>query len=307
MKKILLFLAVASTTMFVSCSDDDSKGGGKTDPDAATSIVLAANIATIEAGSGEAVILTVTDNKTNVVTSDATFFANDVEISGSTFTSDVAGTFTLKATYKNTNDVVLTSNTVTVTVTEPVTVEPNSMFFNDQNYPVNTSILVFWGGWAADENATEATHGLWSYVMTDDTTGGVINDPSTANNYIDVELIVPVVDGNVDLPTNQNATYLDFYEAYVNGTEVTATSHGAATFNIGELPSAINMPHVFSVNATYNETSTYAVDFNGNWLGLLDATAAKPVATNGKGLKAKLMTKEQVLAKKAKFFASLKK
>ena len=305
MKKLFLFLAVASTSMFVSCSDDDSKGDGGGGSTAATSIVLAANVTAVEVG--QPVVFTVTDNNAKVVTSTSTILVNNVEITGSTFTPTEAGSFAIKATHKNSKDVVLESNTVTVTVTAPVTVEPNSMFFNNENYPVNTSVLIFWGGWAADENATEATHGLWSYVMTDDTTGEVIYDTTTANNYIDVELIVPVVDGNVALPTNQNATYLDFYEAYVNGTEVTATSHGAATFNFGTLPSAINMPHVFSVSATYNGTSTYAVDFNGNWLGLLDATAAKPVATNGKGLKAKLMTKEQVLAKKAQFFASLKK
>lgn len=303
MKKLFLFLAVASTTMFVSCSDDDSKKEGG-EP-AATSIVLAANVTAVEVG--QPVVFTVTDNNAKVVTSTSTILANNVEITGATFTATEAGTYAIKATHKNSKDVVLESNTVTVTVTAPVTVEPNSMFFNDQNYPVNTSILVFWGGWNADPEATTATHGLWSYVMTDDTTGEVISDTSTANNYIDVELIVPVVDGNVALPTNDNATYLDFYEAYVNGAEIVATSHGAGTFNMGELPSAINMPHTFSVTAAYNASSTYSVDFNGNWLGLLDATAAKPVATNGKGLKAKLMTKEQVLAKKAKFFASLKK
>ena len=140
MKKILLFLAVASTTMFVSCSDDDKKGGSG-EP-AATSIVLAANVATIEVG--QSVTLTVTDNNAKVVTSSSTFLANDVEISGATFTPTAAGTFAIKATYKNTDNVVLTSNVVTVVV-NAVAVANDSFVINNVNYETPAALYQYLG------------------------------------------------------------------------------------------------------------------------------------------------------------------
>lgn len=307
MKKIFLFLAVASASMFVSCSDDDSNGPA-VDPNAATSIVLAANVNAIEVG--ESVILTVTDNNAQVVTSNSAILVNDVAISGSTFTPDVAGTFTVKATYTNTNNVVLTSNSLTITVAEPVNIEPNSIFVNDTNYAVNTSVLVFFGGYAADPDATVATHGLWSYIMTDDTTGNVISNPASANNYIDVEMIVPIVDGSAPFPTPANASFLDIYEIHVAGEEVVLTSQEGGSMVLSEFPSAVNMPHAFSATANYNAGSSLAADFNGNWLGFIDATAARP-AFVAKGAQSfsvkKVMTKAEVLKKKAAFMASLNK
>ena len=244
MKKIFLFLAVASTTMFVSCSDDDSKGGGKTDPDAATSIVLAANIATIEAGSGEAVILTVTDNKTNVVTSDATFFANDVEISGSTFTSDVEGTFTLKATYKNSNDVVLTSNTVTVTVT-PAVVVPEAQgkyTFNGTDYAIDNMIFQLDGNstdGASIYNVTLTEGGepvpctLWMGVAYN----GVLADLATSSHYYQYTFYLPVVVDGEGTPTALNypgdvAAVVDgiYAEEDLTPFDLGAVTGGTATF-----------------------------------------------------------------------------
>ena len=308
MKKIFLFLAVASTTMFVSCSkDDDSKS---TDPDAATSIILAANVTSVEVG--QPIKFTVTDNNAKVVTTSSTMTANNVEFSGDTFTSEVAGTFVIKATHKNTNEVVLTSNEVTVTVTAPV-VGPtaNSILINGTNHPINTSILIFWGGYDANnpDNPTTATHGIFSYVMTDDTTGEVIYDTTTANNYLDAEMIVALnAEGQVSFPTPTNATYLDFYEVIVNGAEVVATSQGTGTMTIGALPEAINMPHTFTMATTYNNGSVLAADFNGNWLGFLDGTAEKPAVSKAKkSLSSKVFTKAEIAQNKAKFFASLNK
>ena len=210
MKKILLFLAVASTTMFVSCSDDDSKKDGN-DPDAATSIVLAANIATIEAASGESVILTVTDNKTNVVTSDATFFANDVEISSSTFTSDVEGDFVLKATYTNENGVVLTSNTVTVTVTPAVVIpEAKGKYtFNGTDYAIDNMIFQLDGNstdGASIYNVTLTEGGepvpctLWMGVAYN----GVLADLATSSHYYQYTFYLPVVVDGEGTPTALN-------------------------------------------------------------------------------------------------------
>ncbi len=308
MKKIFLFLAVASTTMFVSCSkDDDSKAN---DPNAATAIVLAANVTTITLG--ESVTFTVTDNNAKLVTATSKISANNVEITGATFTPDAVGTFVMTATHKNTNGVVISSNEVTVTV-NAVVVGPtaNSILINGTNHPINTSVLIFWGGYDANnpENPTTATHGIFSYVMTDDTTGEVIYDTTTANNYLDAEMIVALnAQGQVSMPTPTNATYLDFYEVIVNGAEVVATSQGTGTMTMGALPSAINMPHTFTMATTYNNGSVLAANFNGNWLGFLDGTAQKPaVAKGAKSLSTKVFTKAEIAQNKAKFFASLNK
>ena len=295
MKKILLFLAVASTTMFVSCSDDDSKGGGKTDPDAATSIVLAANIATIEAGSGEAVILTVTDNKTNVVTSDATFFANDVEISGSTFTSDVEGTFTLKATYKNSNDVVLTSNTVTVTVT-PAVVVPEAQgkyTFNGTDYAIDNmyyivdvnasnQVKVF----EYDNNGVTVLCSRWIGVAFN----GARADVATATHYYEYLFYVPVVVDGEGNPTALNypgeaVAFADsvYAEEDLTPFALDAVDGGTATFT--SFVTAEN-----AATSTENSTSfttAGAVTITHSFDGTLAGTDANPTGIGAVNLDGK--------------------
>ena len=305
MKKIFLFLAVASTAVFTSCSsDDNSDGGGAV---AATTIVLASNVTAIEVG--QSATFTVTDNLNNIVTGSSTLMANDVALTSATFTPTTAGTFEVKATYKNSKNVILTSNPITIVVTAvPTGAEANSILVNGTNHAINTSVLIFWGGYDSvnPENPTTATHGLFSYVMTDDTTGEVIYDPTTANNYLDAEMIVPLnAEGQVDFPTPANASYLDFYEVIVNGAEVVATSQGAGTMTFATLPEAINMPHAFTMSTTYNNGSVLAANFGGNWLGFLDGTAQKPVASKAKKSNAtKVLSRAQINAKKAAFFAA---
>lgn len=147
MKKIFLFLAVASTAVFTSCSsDDNSDGGGAV---AATGITLAAVGATsIEAG--ESVTFTVTDNLTpaNVVTGASTLTANDVAITGATFTSTAAGTFKVKATYKNSKNVVLTSNEVTIVVTQTPTAS-NSIIVGSTTYDTASASMLYYLGTTA--------------------------------------------------------------------------------------------------------------------------------------------------------------
>lgn len=108
MKKLFLFLAMASTTMFVSCGSDDSDGGSS----GATSITLSSNLTTI--GVGQSVTFTVTDNLENNVTSTSTFTANGVELDDNTFTPTTEGAYTIVATNGD-----LTSQIV-ITVTGPV-------------------------------------------------------------------------------------------------------------------------------------------------------------------------------------------
>lgn len=197
MKKLFLFLAVASTSMFVSCSDDDSKGDGGGGSTAATSIVLAANVTAVEVG--QPVVFTVTDNNAKVVTSTSTILVNNVEITGSTFTPTEAGSFAIKATHKNSKDVVLESNTVTITVTA-VPTTAGKYTYNGTVYTLDNMIFQVDG---------DSTNGVSIFdVPTDNGTvpctlwmgiafNGELSGLSTASHYYQYSFYVPaVVDGS---------------------------------------------------------------------------------------------------------------
>lgn len=320
MKKILLFLAVASTTMFVSCSDDDSKGGGKVDPDAATSIVLAANIATIEAGSGESVVLTVTDNNAKVVTSTSTFTANDVEISGSTFTSDVAGTFTIKATHKNTNDVVLTSNTVTITVTEPAPPTAGKFTYEGDDYALDNMGFAVHGSGSnitvlnfAEEGQPEEYVSLWvGYAYSGD-------DAETSLNYYSYYFTLPatVVDGTVteiNFPGEAEATFLDltvYINDAVNPTDVGADG-GSLTFTTFDLGETETDPMVSENSSalTSGGTAVISHSYNGELSSVSTANllgSAKGAKTISKGAFKSLSSKKMTMAQLKKLNVVLKK
>jgi hypothetical protein len=127
MKKIFLFLAIASTTMFVSCSDDDSAAA------AATSITLTASSTTVTLG--QSVNLTVADNLGADVTATSTFFNGTASITAA-FTPTAPGTYTLTA-----KNGTLTSAAVVVTVN----VAQNTIFANGTSYVTNKSIMSYLG------------------------------------------------------------------------------------------------------------------------------------------------------------------
>ena len=322
MKKILLFLAVASTTMFVSCSDDDSKGGGKIDPDAATSIVLAANVTTIEAASGEAVVLTVTDNNAKVVTSTSTFTANDVEISGATFTSDVAGTFTIKATYKNTNDVVLTSNVVTVVVTEPVVtpVANDSFVIGDVNYETNMGAFAFRGIFNA-ETAGEYII-VWDFNPYFEDGTNYPNDlyltmvSSIAPTGTNPETGAPTF--TIAYPTAGNYTFTTalpgIQDVWVIADDAALLPEDAAeraaliqsvTLNITALTFAQNEGDASNLEATYNVALTDGTVITGEYSGETGAYDGQAKPAKIKNVKAKV-AKSQIKNFKLKSVISKK-
>lgn len=299
MKKLFLFLAMASTTMFVSCGSDDSDNTTNP-PVEATSITVTASATSVELG--QPITFTVKNNLNADVTSSSTFTANNVAFNGPSFTAAAAGTFTIVA-----KNGVLTSPAVTVTITEPVAVPgENSIFINGENNAVTNSILVLWSGYNEDPNAEVATHGLFSMLTFDNETG------AKTGNYIDVEFIVPLdAEGNLVFPTPANSEYLDIYEVVVDGADVEITSQEGGSLTLADFPDAINMPHAFSATCDYNSGSNLSVDFDGNWLGFSDQTAARPAAAKAKKTLAnaskKVLSRSQVLKNKAKFFASLKK
>lgn len=291
MKKLFLFLAVASTTMFVSCSDDDKKSDGG-EP-AATSIVLAANVATIEVG--QSVTLTVTDNNAKVVTSSSTFLANDVEISGATFSPTAAGTFAIKATYKNSKDVVLTSNTVTVTVT-PAVVVPEAQgkyTFNGTDYAIDNmyyivdvnasnQVKVF----EYDNNGVTVLCSRWIGVAFN----GARADVATATHYYEYTFYVPVVVDGEGNPTALNypgeaVAFADsvYAEEDLTPFALDAVDGGTATFT--SFVTAEN-----AATTTENSTSFTtggAVTISHSFDGTLAGTDTNPTGIGAVNLDAK--------------------
>lgn len=316
MKKILLFLAVASTTMFVSCSDDDKKSDGG-EP-AATSIVLAANVATIEVG--QSVTLTVTDNNAKVVTSSSTFLANDVEISGATFSPTAAGTFAIKATYKNSKDVVLTSNTVTVTVTEPAPPAAGKFTYQGDDYALdnmgfavhgsesNITVLNF-----AEEGQPEEWVSLWvGYAYSGD-------DAQTSLNYYSYYFTLPatVVDGvptDVPFPGQAEATFLDltvYINDAVNPTDVGADG-GSLTFTTFDLGATETDPMVSENSSalTSGGTAVISHSYDGELVSVSTANllgSAKGAKTISKGAFKSLSSKKMTMAQLKKLNVVLKK
>lgn len=120
MKKLFCFLAVASTALFTSCSDDDS-GDNNTNPpvEEVTGITLTANSAT--GVVGDQFTFTVKNNLNANVTSASTIYVNDAAITGSTYTATTVGTYTVHAVNGD-----FTSPDVTITVTEE-TIEITSL------------------------------------------------------------------------------------------------------------------------------------------------------------------------------------
>lgn len=287
MKKIFLFLAIATTTLIVSCSDDENT----TDPNAATLIVLSSNVDAIVLG--ESVTFTVTDNKAGVVTAAAKIFVNNVAISGATFTPDAAGTFLITATFKNTNNVILESNPLTIAVTAA---GENSIFVNGQNYSVENSILIFYGGYAEDEEAATATHGLFSMIAFD---GDPNDEEFEPQNYIDIEFIVALAaDGTLAFPSSTNTQFLQIYEAQVGGFEIDFTSQEGGTFVNANFPEAVNVPHSFSCTADYNLGSSLEVNFDGNWLGFVDGVSESKTESNRNFVKMSSLSSTKMLSKK---------
>lgn len=380
MKKLFLFLAMASTTLFVSCGSDDSDN---TTPAGATAITLTTSVSTVAvnapvtltvknnltpavdvtsssaftitpatgatisagvftatvAGSysivatngtltstpvvvvvtaapvatsitlvassasvqvGQQVNFTVTDNLGNNVTGASTFTSNGTAFTGP-FTSNVAGTYNIIAKYGE-----LSSTAVAITVTETTTnpAGDNSIFINGENNTIENSMLVYWGGWAADPDATEATHILWSLVSFD--TGSA----ETATNYVDVEFVGPLPTGQLALPVSSEVDFNQVYQVVVGGAEIELTSTESGTITFDAWPAAINQPHSFAVTAQYNGGSSMEVNFDGNWLGAADGTAERPAQRLNKAKAAKnvkVISKAELAQIKAKFFANLKK
>lgn len=299
MKKLFCFLAVAGSALFTSCSSDDDNGtgdGGNT----VTEITLSSNINTVVLGEGS-FTFTVADQDGNDLTSSSEILVNDVAIEGSTWEPTEAGTFTVEATYED-----LTSNVVTVTVTEPAITPENSAVVGMDEFVTDNSILYYLG--------SDLDAGLSYFVANP---YNVVMDGEEETYPNDVYIYFT--------STQTSETTIDLPEvtAYTMGDDVTANSiyNVEVTLNSEELATEIAGVTAATMDMTAFEASetaeTWAFDYsltltngdvvngnyNGNW-GFVNASG-RPAANNK--MKVISLSKNQIAAKKAQFVKNLKK
>jgi len=275
MKKLFLFLAVASTSMFVSCSKDDEPN--PTPAPVATAIVLTSNHATIELG--QSVTLKVMNDLALDVTNMSTFTANDAAISGATFTPTAAGTFAVKATNGS-----LLSNTVTITVTEPA---PGKFTYNGEEYDLDNMVLVAHGD--ADAGMTTFVDNggvvgtLWLGILFDGPEDGI----ATAANYMEFKFFIPAIDNGdgtytEQFPSEVAATALSIYsEINLNAVDMSTVAAGAVTFNtlvMGDVSTSDNASDFTNAG----NVTQFSHEFNGELIGVFldDLLGGKSVKKN---------------------------
>lgn len=141
MKKILCFLAVASTMLMASCGSDDSTstttppvGGGDDNGNGGNNPGVTAIVLTVDAASkpaGQTFTFTVKNNLGATVTSSSTYTVDGVAIIGNTFSTEVAGTYEVEATN---NGLVSNKLNITVTAIPTATDASDSFIVNGVNY-----------------------------------------------------------------------------------------------------------------------------------------------------------------------------
>lgn len=281
MKKLFLFLAMASTTMFVSCGSDDNGGAPPTNPpvDQPTAITLAASATAVEVNTP--VTFTVTNDLNANVTSSSTFTvtpATGGTFAGAVFTATQAGSYSVVA--KNGD---LTSAAVVITVTAPAAIQPNDSFVVNGTEEFATPSLGFalYGGIQQLEDGTfygliafnpyqqvgqgqAATYptDLYIWGAFELTSSGV--NPETGQEIFTQESVMADLVGSYTFdPESTTLPTLFDVEVLANNNELVESNSGdiqSVTLNITSATPA-------AVNATYTITLTNGTVIEGEYSG----------------------------------------
>jgi methionine-rich copper-binding protein CopC len=261
MKKLFCFLAVASTSLFTSCGDDDANTTPP--PVVPTTITLSANVNTLDLGAGSFTFTVLNQAGVNVA-NDAVITVNSAPISGVTWTPTAAGTFTVKATYNN-----VSSNTINVTVTEPeVPQTENTFTVNNIEFTTSNSYLMYLG---TDENNVNQ----WVAAALK----GAFDPETPAENMAMIlftnsqpagqdEIVFPTV-ANMNLGAQQPAT-LEAYVSFDFDNELN-TEDQLQTLNLKI--SSINVPQQegdaqnwrYTYKMKLNDGTLVRGNYNGDW------------------------------------------
>lgn len=286
MKKLFCFLAVASTALFTSCSDDDS-GDNNTNPNPpvteVTAITVSSNHSSIELGN--AVTFTTKDQAGNTLTQGVTYTVADAAISNP-WTPTTAGTFTVVAKYAE-----LTAQ-VNVTVTEEVVIEPtpNSIQYNGEESVVTKTAFVLWGGIDPENpDSEEVTHAYWSLINIDgNDIAAALSDPTTVSTYMDVEFFTALTaEGQIVLPSTDNIVFGDIYALIFNGEQVEFETSTDGSLNFAAPFAEGNTSIAFDLNAML-DSNELSLSYEGLFDDIYQPQAGRPAAgtVNGRAAKA---------------------
>lgn len=314
MKKLFLFLAMASTTMFVSCGSDDSDNTPTppvVPPVEATALTITASATTVEVGLP--VTLTVKNNLTPAVdvTSSSTFVitpATGATVTAGVFVATEDGVYTVVA--KNGTLTSAIPVVIEATVPVPPFEGEGSVTVNGESFTTDFSILYYLGTTEGGVNNFIAN----SYSV-DPTT-----DPTSYPNDVYVYFTSTQTDPEfIDLPLTgtyafgDNATTMQVFDAniFIENDEILAT--GVTTNATWMLSSIVNSAEEATWAYTYEvtladdsvATGTYTGDWefaNASQQGGRPAAKASAKVTEVKNVsKAQLKANlKAVLAKKAK-------
>lgn len=236
---VALALISTGTLTFTACNSDDSSPEPTPTPQVET-LKISADETTVTVG--ETVTLTATLGEKDV-TSEATFYKDEVAITGNTITSNEAGSFLVMAKYPNAKD----SEYITVTFeADPFDgIEGTGNFVYDgTTYNLTGSYLRLRGFYYANEEETEAV-ALWWQVSWD------TDRLDTAENLAAVSFITPAtlaangtsISDYVTPDQNQNE-YDSILGIMINGedkiTEEYTDGTGVITYNALDLEAAPN-------------------------------------------------------------------
>jgi hypothetical protein len=281
MKKILLLIAVVGMTAFTSCSGDDDSAP------AVTAITLTASSTQVDLGVE--VDLSVQSNLNTDVTATSTFTANGTAISGATFSSLTAGTYSIVATYNG-----VTSNTVTVTVL-PTTYA----LHNGVSILPTRNALIYYG--TGDVLGDGVNRSYWSYVTYIGTSAADV-ETSAFMSEVDFFTTYDVANNVVVLPNEGANTFYTLYTLRVGGTEIVSTTaegqvNGTGTVVTNAIADDASTAD-FVTDITYNTDKTLRVKYVG--INEFFNASGRPAA---KGVMAaeEMVTMEEIKSRKAAF------
>lgn len=295
MKKIFLFLAVASMTAFTSCSSDDDSSGTP----GITGIVLTSEVTALSVGESATLVVAESGKPSNVLTTAANtkIMAGSEEVIGGVFTPTTPGTYQVKATHKNSQNVTLESNVLTITV---AAASPYKLDYNGTKIAVTAGDMIYWGAYYTDASQTDVVE-IYALATHD----GDLSTASPANltfvdfttAYNEAEMVLPTA-GSYDWVAPFTA--LRELQLKVDGTPVTVDNFTSVKVTINSIEfagGAVTM--AYDTKAAFGGTSTS--NSSGSGAGFLYDASGKAAA---KGNNIEVFSAAKLNAKKAAFLAS---
>ena len=178
---MLLFLIFSGAFVFTACNDSDLPEEQIPEIEKDT-LEIVANAK--QAYLGETITFTAT-LEGNDVTTETTFYKDNIKIEGNSLTSHIADSFAIQAKNPKAAD----SKYITVTFTENLSQEIKGvgiLIYNENEYALTGASLKFMGYYYTNEDRTKA-EGLWQQTLWD------TESETTAKNIVMVSFYTPAI------------------------------------------------------------------------------------------------------------------